>query len=127
METNHRRKQLHIIRPKTRADCAHVPRPCPFVSCPHNLRVSIASDGRVHDLTGDTLPSSCALDVVDQHPDGLSLAEIGARMGISRQRADQIAREALRKLAARFGRDLDDAAMDYWLADNSDEKSGERR
>src|SRR5208337_2271584 len=31
-------------RPATRADCSAVPRPCPFVSCRHNLYLDVSKD-----------------------------------------------------------------------------------
>jgi DNA-directed RNA polymerase specialized sigma24 family protein len=47
----------------------------------------------------EQLPTSCALDAVDDAPDGLPLEEIGRLLGCTRERARQIEAVALRKLA----------------------------
>lgn len=80
-----------IPRPRTRAECADIPRPCPFVTCRHHLyidahkgRARVAFAGEVSDMPADR---SCALDVADDVADGepLSLDDISAAVGLSRE------------------------------------------
>ncbi len=66
--------------PLTRADCVDGPRPCPYIRCKWSL--------------GAEAP--CVLDRADQGP--LEQSEVGRILGLSRQRIDQIEREALAKL-----------------------------
>ncbi len=60
-------------RPRTRGDCASVPRPCPFISCKMNLHVELTKQGHLslsHGEGADPLDvhpdESCALDVADR-------------------------------------------------------------
>lgn len=76
--------------PRVRADCARGPRPCPWGSCRHNLLAE--RRGQAPQL------ASCALDVLDANPDGLTLAQLAPLLGCTRQRVDQLARNALAKL-----------------------------
>lgn len=90
-----------IKRPVTRGDCANVPRPCPFVSCSSNLYLDINEKSGKLKLTHphlepDQMTESCALDVADHG--GIVLEEIGALMGITRERTRQIEERALYKL-----------------------------
>lgn len=85
------------IRPKTRADChtvrdrltAHlddadpyrVHRPCPFVSCRYHLHVDVEeATGVVTVMSTETTPldiaHTCVLDVIDEHPEGVSREEL---------------------------------------------------
>ena len=50
-------------RPKVRGDCKNFPRPCPWSNCKHHLATSNPA-------------ASCVLDVVDKHPNGLSIQKI---------------------------------------------------
>jgi DNA-directed RNA polymerase specialized sigma24 family protein len=111
------------LRPIVRGDCADGPRPCPHVSCRQHLlrewplvgREALAASPdwaegwRTHPATRGAgslaealarMPATCALDVVDDAPDGLPLEEIGRLLGCTRERARQIEAVALRKLAA---------------------------
>jgi Sigma-70, region 4 len=73
--------------PRTRGDCIGGPRPCPW-ACRHNLTVERGwRPGR----------PSCALDVADQG--GLTLAQIGELLGVSRERIRQIQKQAVENLA----------------------------
>jgi hypothetical protein len=74
--------------PRTRGDCAGVPRPCPWRACRFNLTTE-----RHHRPGG----LSCALDVADQG--GSTLAEIGVALGVTRERVRQIQVKGLRHLA----------------------------
>ena len=87
-------------RPKTRADCAKLPRPCPYVSCRWHLYLDVTDRGNLTlnfpDLEPDELPISCALDVADQGPHRLE--EVGLLMNLVRERVRQIEVDAKRKL-----------------------------
>lgn len=92
-------------RPRTRAECAVVPRPCPFVSCAHHLYLDVtARTGAIKlnfpDIDPEELPPnrSCALDVAEEG--GVTLEETGAIMNITRERIRQIEVKALAKMQA---------------------------
>lgn len=85
-----------------------VHRPCPFVSCRHHLHVDVHETTRrvrgqevqhatVTVLGGD-IAHTCALDVVDEHPDGLSREEIAAVLRVSEERTRIAERAMERKL-----------------------------
>lgn len=82
-------------KPKTRADCANVPRPCPYVSCKYNLGVEI-------DITGwprlTDAKKSCMLDLIEKNPDGMTLDNIAEILRISKKQVRAELREALSKL-----------------------------
>lgn len=91
-------------RPKTRGDCANVPRPCPWSDCRYSLLPSQNSHQRpdliplqqaARDEAGVT--DSCALDVADRGEH--SFEEVGKLLGISRQGVQQIEVRALKKLS----------------------------
>jgi hypothetical protein len=83
--------------PKTRAQCAGVPRPCPYYCCRENLRSKRRADGSVVIYPSDH-PDSCALDVAESGEE-LSLEEVGERLGgLTRERVRQIELAAIAKL-----------------------------
>jgi hypothetical protein len=94
-------RELEASRPKTRADCATGPRPCPYVSCKYNLYVDVNPrtgsvkmnfpDKELHEI-GDT----CALDVADRG--GITLEEVGVIMNLTRERVRQLETRGLVKL-----------------------------
>jgi hypothetical protein len=91
-------------RPRTREDCASVPRPCPYVGCLYNLYLD--QNGRdlkfnFPYLTPDQMPAawSCVLDVAERG--GVTLEEIGDALNVTRERTRQIELVALRKLHRR--------------------------
>lgn len=90
-------------RPRTRGECPPV-RPCPFVGCRYHL----GSDevGRRAKIVTEwlELPETCALDLVERHPDGMQVTEIGDAMGVSKQAIDITLRRAMRKVRAVHGR-----------------------
>jgi hypothetical protein len=94
-------------RPKTRSECANGPRPCPYVSCRYHLFLDVTETGSITfsrpGVEVDELEHSCALDVAESGE--LELRKVGALMGISHGRVDQIAERAFRRLLARGFKD----------------------
>ncbi len=92
--------------PVTREDCEaggelHV-RPCPWVSCKHNLYLEVTPAGSLKLLNPDILPEemdpaeSCVLDLAEGET---TLEEIGRMLGgVTRERIRQIEANGLRKL-----------------------------
>jgi hypothetical protein len=68
--------------PRTRAECAGVQRPCPFVACRHSLFADVMPDGELvlnYDDPEHMLPEwSCALDVAERGEHTLEI--VGAAM-----------------------------------------------
>lgn len=93
-------------RPKTRADCANVPRPCPFVGCKHNLYLDTTEIGSLvfnfPHLEPEQMPAnrSCSLDLAEHG--GMTLDQVGAAMALTRERARQVEVKALVELLARL-------------------------
>lgn len=87
-------------RPKTRGDCARVPRPCPYVACSYNFYLDVS------DKTGSIIlnfphlepgqmpaDQSCALDLAERGP--MTLEEIAVVTNLTRERIRQIELKAL--------------------------------
>ena len=80
-------------RPQTRADCARVPRPCPYVGCRYNMTLDITPQGSIRWRLPDPWddPASgrdtCALDMAERGPH--TLEQIGDVMGVTRERVRQ--------------------------------------
>jgi hypothetical protein len=90
-------------KPRTRAECADAPRPCPFVSCKYHLFIDVSNrTGAIKlnfpDLEVWDMPESCALDVADRG--GTTLEDVGAIMNLTRERIRQVEVKALAKLEA---------------------------
>jgi len=90
-------------KPRTRAECADGPRPCPFVSCKYHLYIDVSPrTGAIKlnfpDLEVWELGESCALDVADRG--GTTLEDVGAIMNLTRERIRQVEVKALAKLEA---------------------------
>jgi hypothetical protein len=90
-------------KPRTRAECADGPRPCPYVSCKHHLYIDVSPrTGAIKlnfpDLEVWELNESCALDVADRG--GTTLEDVGAIMNLTRERIRQVEVKALAKLEA---------------------------
>ena len=88
-------------RPRTRADCIEMPRPCLFVSCRHHLYLDENPEtGSVKlnfpDKEVWELEETCALDVADRG--GITLEEVGAIMNLTRERIRQVEVRGLEKL-----------------------------
>ena len=92
-------------RPRFRSDCASGPRPCPWVSCRYHLAIDVTADGAlrinfdVETAEERGLPT-CALDVADAGRKNLD--EIGAILGLSRERIRQVEERMLPQLARAF-------------------------
>lgn len=88
-------------RPRTRGECACVPRPCPYVACRWHLYLDAQRSGNVRLNFPDREPSelheSCALDIADRG--GVTLDDVGRALNITREATRLIERAALLKLA----------------------------
>ena len=90
------------VRPRTAADCAHGPRPCPWVGCVHNTFLDVNASGGLklnHPglEPGDIDPTqSCVLDRKDR---SMTLLDVGTVMNLTRERVRQLERMALRRIA----------------------------
>lgn len=90
-------------RPRTRADCRDLPRPCPWVSCKHHLYLDvIQSTGSLKinfpDLEPWELAETCALDVAERG--GITLDQVGELTNVTRERIRQIETRGLLTLKA---------------------------
>jgi len=95
-------------RPKTREDCANVPRPCPYVGCPHNTYCDVTGAGslKINGVPGEQVwerdpETSCVLDIADFNPEGLTLVEVAAILG-------GITKEAVRRIEVVGGEHIAD-------------------
>lgn len=106
------KRHLHIVRnnlgpdvywrPRTRGDCASVPRPCPFVACQWNLYLDVLDNGSLKLNFPDIEPhemdpkASCTLDVADRG--GANLETVGKAMNLVRERIRQVEEAAIYEL-----------------------------
>lgn len=86
-----------VVRPKTRGECEHAARPCPYVGCRYHLYLDVnPATGNLKMNFPDRevweLEHSCALDVAEEPR---TLEEIGDILRITRERVRQIERTAL--------------------------------
>lgn len=105
-------------RPKTRGDCAKVPRPCPYVACSKNLYLDTSETGSIilnfPHLEPGQMPAdrSCSLDLADRGP--MTLEEIAVVTNLTRERIRQVELKALirraRPAAISLGLGPEDAA-----------------
>ena len=90
-------------KPKTRADCVDLERPCPYVSCKYHLYID------VHPVRGSIklnfpdvevweMTETCALDIADRG--GITLEEVGEIMNLTRERVRQVETTGIGKLEA---------------------------
>lgn len=98
-----------LDRPKTRAGCENVPRPCPFVSCRYNLYLDVNPEtGSIKinfpDVEVEDMRHSCTLDVAEMN--GVTLEEVGAIMNLTRERIRQVEVRGLLKLKDDSAEDL---------------------
>ena len=90
-------------KPKSRAECVDMERPCPFVSCKYHLYID------VHPVRGSIklnfpdvdvweMTETCSLDIADRG--GITLEEVGEIMNLTRERVRQVETTGLAKLEA---------------------------
>ena len=96
-------------RPKTRAECANVARPCPYVSCKYHLYIDVnPATGSIKinfpDLEVWELQHSCALDVANTG--GITLEEVGEILNLTRERIRQVEVRGLLKLKEEGGEEM---------------------
>ena len=92
--------------PATRGDCPSE-RPCPHRRCRHHLLVELERTHRRARMPPpelDDLEHSCALDLADQNPGGLTLDAVAQVFGCTRERVRQIQGTALAHMARKLGR-----------------------
>lgn len=96
-------------RPRRRADCAGVPRPCPYVGCRYNTFLDVRADGRLVRLRGKSGPlavnpaTSCALDIAEAPR---SVTEIADLLGVTKGMISRIVDRASQRLRVLY--DYDD-------------------
>lgn len=73
-------------------------RPCPFVSCRFHLHTDV-QHGTVTILGGD-IANTCTLDVVEEHPEGVTREEIASILRVSEERTRFHERRIEKKLRA---------------------------
>ena len=105
-------------RPRTRADCARIPRPCPYVACKYSLYLDVSETGSIilnfPHLEPGQMPAeqSCALDLADRG--AMTLEDIAVVTNLTRERIRQVELKALtrraRPAAVAMGLGPDDAA-----------------
>lgn len=99
-----RRKLPVLQKPRTRAGCKNVPRPCPFIKCSKNLYLTETDDGVLKVAYPDLKPWqmdpdwSCSADVAARGP--ALVEEIAAAFNMTDERVRQIQVGALAKLKA---------------------------
>ncbi|MEQ8454750.1 MAG: sigma factor-like helix-turn-helix DNA-binding protein [Sandaracinaceae bacterium] len=90
-------------KPRTRADCVDMERPCPYVSCKYHLYIDVhpvrgSIKVNFPDLEVWEMTETCALDVADRG--GITLEEVGEIMNLTRERVRQVETAGLAKLSA---------------------------
>jgi len=86
-------------KPKTRGDCCNEMRPCPWVSCRHNLFLEVKENGTLMFPHGDNpdallhMDATCTLDLASEGP--RSLDDVAVRFNITRERVRQVEEAAL--------------------------------
>ena len=76
-------------RPEKRGDCVGGIRPCPWVTCRHNL---------ANEHGNTELEETCALDIVDDYPEGLERTDVCRITGLSEREARDAERSGLVQL-----------------------------
>ena len=105
-------------RPRTRSDCARVPRPCPYVACKYSLYLDVSETGSIilnfPHLEPGEMPAerSCSLDLAERG--AMTLEDIAVVTNLTRERIRQVESKALvrraRPAAVAMGLGPDDAA-----------------
>jgi hypothetical protein len=93
---------VDAVRPTTRGDCVDGVRPCPFVSCIHNLYLDVNDQtGAIKlnfpDLEPGEMKHSCVLDVVAEFG-SLTLEATGELLNVTRERIRQLEGKTLGRL-----------------------------
>lgn len=93
--------EIDYWRPKSRAECSDMERPCPFVSCKYHLYIDVHPvRGSIKinfpDLEVWEMTDTCALDIADRG--GITLEEVGEIMNLTRERVRQVETQGLSKL-----------------------------
>lgn len=91
-------------RPRTRADCASVPRPCPYVGCRYNLFLEVAAHARRVGLrfnyhnrdVWELEHSSCALDFAERG--GMTNKQVGEVLHCHTSVVSRVSTGAIRKV-----------------------------
>ncbi len=95
------------LRPRTRADCADGPRPCPWVSCRHHLYLEVDGRGHVRLAFPDKEPwelrETCALDVAERGEH--TLEYVGRLLNLTRERIRQLEERAPRDFPRWLGQE----------------------
>ena len=90
-----------VERPRSREECANMPRPCPFVSCAHHLYLDVNPESGAIKLNFPHLEvwemaETCSLDVADRG--GITLEEVGEILNLTRERIRQVEVRGLLRL-----------------------------
>lgn len=98
-----------VERPRSREECANMPRPCPFVSCAHHLYLDVNPESGAIKLNFPHLEvwemaETCSLDVADRG--GITLEEVGAILNLTRERIRQVEVRGLYKIRQQSGEAL---------------------
>ncbi|NLE48609.1 MAG: DNA-binding protein [Sandaracinaceae bacterium] len=88
-------------KPRSRAECVNLDRPCPYVSCKYHLYIDVnPTKGAIKmnfpDLEVWEMAETCALDVADRG--GITLEEVGEIMNLTRERVRQVETTGIAKL-----------------------------
>lgn len=101
-------RRLPIYHPKNwEEECEGGPRPCPLVGCEGNLYLNVDRDGQISFVFPDREPwdmppdESCVYDVLEAHPDGLTLEATGKLFNVTRERIRQLEEALKRKIRNR--------------------------
>lgn len=88
-------------RPVTRADCASVPRPCPYVGCPYHLYLDVMPSGAIKmnfpDLEPGDLQESCVLDICETG--ARPIERVARLMNLTRERSRLVFLAATKRAA----------------------------
>lgn len=109
------RKTLPVVRPVTRADCANVPRPCPFRDCRYHLGATQRGKGPGRRLTPEQVAAVRADH--EANPD-MPIARLAGRHDISPETARNIARGKSHRKPRRADSPTESCTLD--VADRGD-------
>jgi hypothetical protein len=93
-------------KPKNRAECVDLDRPCPYVSCKYHLYIDVNPEkGSIKmnfpDVEIWEMAETCALDIADRG--GITLEDVGEIMNLTRERVRQVETTGLAKLQTLTG------------------------